>query len=116
VSVRLRQRLLLECSEPSVRLAGRPSCRATQQRAPPTPGGQLLLPVIWLVAKCQLARTADSERERHTQQVSAFHRGDGGAGAPDAHEKGRARRSTTGCHSASCRTQRTLAHYSYKHC
>ncbi len=38
--VRLRQCLLLECSEPGVRLAGRPRCRATQQRAPPTRGGQ----------------------------------------------------------------------------
>jgi hypothetical protein len=64
----------------------------------------LLLPVIWLVAERQQARTADSEREWHTQQVSAFRRGGAGAGAPDAHERGRARRSTTRCHSASCRT------------
>jgi hypothetical protein len=55
----------------------------------------LLLPVIWLVAKRQQARNADSEREWHTQLVSAFRRGAAGAGAPDAHEKGRARRSTT---------------------
>jgi hypothetical protein len=34
----------------------------------------------------------------------AFRRGAAGAGAPDAHEKGRARRPTTRCHSASCRT------------
>jgi hypothetical protein len=47
----------------------------------------LLLPVIWLVAERQQARTADSEREWHTQQVSTFHRGGAGAGAPDAHEK-----------------------------
>jgi hypothetical protein len=33
---------------------------------------RLLLPVIWLVAKRNQARTADSEREWHTQQVSAF--------------------------------------------
>jgi hypothetical protein len=58
------------------------------------------------------ALTADSEREWHTQLVSVFHRGGAGAGAPDAHEKGRARRSTTRCHSASCRTLGTLAHYS----
>jgi hypothetical protein len=91
--VRLLQRLLLECSEPGVRLTGRPRCRATQQRAPPTRGGQaLLLPVILFVAKRNQARTADSERMWHTQQVSAFHRGVAGAGAPDAHEKGRARR------------------------
>jgi hypothetical protein len=64
----------------------------------------LLLPVIWLVAERNQARTADSEREWHTKQVSAFRRGAAGAGAPDAHEKGRARRSTTRCHSASCRT------------
>jgi hypothetical protein len=37
--VRLRQCLLLECSEPGVRLASRPRCRATQQRAPPARGG-----------------------------------------------------------------------------
>jgi hypothetical protein len=68
---------------------------------------RLLLPVIWLVAERQQARTADSERERHTQQVSAFRRGGAGAGAPDAHKKGRARRSTTRGHSASCRTLHT---------
>jgi hypothetical protein len=73
---------------------------------------RLLLPVIWLVAKRNQARTADSEREWHTQQVSAFRRGGAGAGAPDAYVKGRARRSTTRCHSASCRTLGTLAHYS----
>ena len=56
---------------------------------------RLLLPVIWLVAERQRWRTADSEREWHTQHVSAFRRGGAGAGAPDAHEKGRARRSTT---------------------
>jgi hypothetical protein len=33
---------------------------------------RLLLPVIWLVAERQQARAADSEREWHTQQVSAF--------------------------------------------
>jgi hypothetical protein len=60
----------------------------------------LLLPVIWLVAERHQARTADSEREWHTQQVSAFRRGAADAGAPDTHEKGRARRSTTRCHSA----------------
>jgi ankyrin repeat protein len=51
------------------------------------------MPVIWLVAKRQQARTADSEREWewHTQQVSAFRRDAAGAGVPDAHEKGRAR-------------------------
>jgi hypothetical protein len=70
----------------------------------------LLLPVIWLVAKRQHARTADSEREWHTQ-VSAFRRGGAGAGAPNAHKKGRARRSTKRSHSASCRTLGTLAHY-----
>jgi len=105
--VRLRQRLLLECSEPGVRLAGRPRYRATQQRAPLTRAAddkRLLLPVIWLVAKRNQARTSNSEREWHTQQVSAFRRGRVGACAPDAHEKGRARRSTTRCHSASCRT------------
>jgi hypothetical protein len=40
----------------------------------------LLLPVIWLVAERQRAHTADSERERHTQQVLAFRRGGAGAG------------------------------------
>jgi hypothetical protein len=91
-----------------VRLAGRPRCRATQQRAPLTRADKrFLLPVIWLVAERQQARTADSEREWHTQQVSAFRRGAAGAGAPDAHKKGRARRSTTRCHSASCRTWHT---------
>jgi hypothetical protein len=36
-------------------------------------GGQLLLlPVIWLVAERQQARTADSKCEWHTQQVSVF--------------------------------------------
>jgi hypothetical protein len=55
-------------------------CRATQQRAPTTaPDKRLLLPVIWLVAKRQQARTADSEREWRTQQVSAFRRGGAGA-------------------------------------
>jgi hypothetical protein len=77
---------------------------------------RLLLPVIWLVAKRQQAHTADSEREWHTQQVSAFRRGGAGAGAPDAHERGRDRRRTTRCHSASCRTLGTLAYYSYTHC
>jgi hypothetical protein len=32
---------------------------------------RLLLPVIWLVVERQQARTADSEREWHTQQVSS---------------------------------------------
>ncbi len=48
----------------------------------------MLLPVIWLVARRNQARTADSEHEWHTQLVSALHRGAAGAGAPDAHEKG----------------------------
>jgi hypothetical protein len=92
--------------------------RRSSERHRRTADKRLLLPVIWLVAKRQQARTADSEREWHTQQVSAFHRGAGGAGASYAHkkEKGRARRSTTRCHSASCRTLRTLAHYTYTHC
>jgi hypothetical protein len=53
------------------------------------------------LAKRKQARTVDSECEWHTHLVSAFHRGaDGVGGAPDAQEKGRARRSTTRCHSA----------------
>jgi hypothetical protein len=55
---------------------------------------RLLLPVIWLVAERQRWRTADSEREWHTQQVSVFRRGGAGAGV-HAHKRGRARRDDT---------------------
>ncbi len=104
--MRLRQRLLLECSEPGVRLSlvVRGVGRRSSERHRRAADKRLLLPVIWLVAERNQARTADSEREWHTQLVSAFRRGAAGAGAPDAHEKGRARRSTPRCHSASCRT------------
>jgi hypothetical protein len=53
-------------AEPGKRLAGRPRCRATQQRASPTAADKRLLlplPVILFVAKRQHARTADNERE-----------------------------------------------------
>jgi hypothetical protein len=102
-------------SQASVSLVVRGVGRRSSGRHRRAADKRLLLPVIWLVAKRNQARTADSERKWHTQQVSAFRRG-AGAGAPDAHEKGRARRSTTRCHSTSCRTLGTLAHYSYTHC
>jgi hypothetical protein len=76
---------------------------------------RLRLPVIWLVAERNQASTADSERQWHTQQVSAFlavvlvlvrqmrTREVGLA----------ARRHAV---TASCRTLGTLAHYTYTHC
>jgi hypothetical protein len=62
--VRLRQRLLLECSEPrrasrwSSEVSGDAAASATDARGQAVAG-----PVIWLVAKRNQARTADSERE-----------------------------------------------------
>ena len=91
-------------SQACVSLVVRGVRRRSSERHRRAADKRLLLPVIWLVAERQQARTADSERERHTQLVSAFRRGGAGVDAPDAHEKGRARRSTTRCHSASCRT------------
>jgi hypothetical protein len=103
-------------SQACVSLIVRGVGRRNSQRHRRAADKRFLLPVIWLVAERRQARTADSEREWHTQQVSAFRRGAAGAGAPDAHKKGRARRSKTRCHSASCRTRGTLAHYSHTHC
>ncbi len=104
------------CCQACVSLVVRGVGRRNSERHRRAADKRLLLPVIWLVAERQQARTADSEREWHTQHVSAFHRGSAGADAPDAHKKGRARRSTTRCHSASCRTLGTLANFSYTHC
>jgi hypothetical protein len=68
---------------------------------------RLMLPVIWLVAERQQARTADSEREWHTQQVSVFRRdAAAAAGVPNAHEKGRAARR----HVDTARVAALLAH------
>ncbi len=72
--MRLRQRLLLECSDQAcvslvVRGVGR---RINERRC--EADKRFLLPVIWLVAERQQASNADSEREWHTQQVSAFRR------------------------------------------
>ena len=64
--VRLRQRLLLECSEPGVRLAGRPRCRATQQRAPPMRGGQAVAAAGHL-ARC---RTQSGAHRRQRARVA----------------------------------------------
>jgi hypothetical protein len=74
--VRLRQRLLLECSEPGVRLAGRPRCRATQQRAPPTRGGQAVAAAGHL-ARCRTpagAHRRQRARVAHTTGLSVSSR------------------------------------------
>jgi hypothetical protein len=81
-----------------VRLAGRPRCRATQQRAPPTRGGQAVAAAGHL-ARCRTAASASASGTHNWSQsfVAVLVL-------------------TTRCHSASCRTLGTLAHYSYTHC
>jgi hypothetical protein len=69
----------------------------------------LLLPVI-----CHQARTADSEREWHTQQVSAFRRGGAGAGA--AVRQMRRKVGLAARRVAALYAHCTLAHYSITHC
>ncbi len=114
--VRLRQRLLLECSEPGVRLAGRPRSRATQhERHRRTADKRLLLPVIWLVAKRQ-------RRAPPTASASGTHKWSQRFIAVllvlvrqmRTRKVGLAARRR--CHRASCRTLGTLAHYSDTHC
>jgi hypothetical protein len=67
---------LLECSEPGVRLAGRPRCRATQQRAPPMRGGQAVAAAGHL-ARCQApagAHRRQRARVAHTTGLSVSSR------------------------------------------
>ncbi len=64
-------------SQACVSLVVRGVGRRSNERHRRAADKRLLLLWIWLVAERQQARTADSEREWHTQQVSAFRRGAG---------------------------------------
>jgi hypothetical protein len=102
-------------SQACVSLVVRGVGRCSSERHRRAADKRLLLPVIWLVAKHQRARTGDSEREWHTQQVSAFRRGGAGAGAAvrqmRTRKVGLATRRVAALY-AHC----TLAHYSITHC
>jgi hypothetical protein len=116
--VRLRQRLLLECSEPGVRLAGRPRCRATQQRAPPTRGGQAVAAALDL-ARCQVPAGAyrrQRARVAHTTGLSVSSRWCWCSCARCAGERSGSPLDDTLSQCELPHSRGTLAHYSYTHC
>ena len=75
-STRAGATALLEFSEPGVRLAGRPRCRATQQQEPPTCCGQAVAAAGHL-ARCQApagAHRRQRARVAHTTGLSVSSR------------------------------------------